>query len=438
MTLPRTMADVLSDHVLFEVESVDRMYLNVYQPKLQYGGGVSAFFVGHRGHKYASSVLMAPITETFVANIHHFIAARGLDLLSFGKGEDKDAIAHRYLADFPGTDGVLFAGRAQEKAWVFRTQKRRNPATGKEYLWLTRATLLVNYFYFYCVDGDFGPFFIKFCSYFPYGAKLCINANHWAQRQAEKAGIGFTPMDNAFAAVDDVPALQAICDSLGEEHIRALLDKWLPILPHPFTADDTTAGYRYDVSIVQAEFSLTQMLDRPVTGRIFLEQMIRDNLDIGRPDKVSLIFGRRIHNGRKRPTPSEFRTRIVTDNVTPAVRVEYKKTKVKQYHKEGRAIRTETVINDPGKAHTLEPTCARWCLKFTGWRAGCLGPGQPRRAGRRRGPCRGPGRRAWDLGWRRDRQAGSPAGSGFRCLPDPAPGPGTGPTPRCAGSWCEW
>ena len=87
---------------------------------------------------------------------------------------------------------------------MFRTQKRRNPATGKEHLWLTRATLQVNYFYFYCVDDDFGPFFIKFCSYFPYGAKLCINGNHWAQRQAEKAGIGFTPMDNAFTAVDDV------------------------------------------------------------------------------------------------------------------------------------------------------------------------------------------------------------------------------------------
>lgn len=115
MTLPRTTADVLSEHVVFEVESVDRMYLNVYQPKLQYGGGVSAFFVGHRGHKYASSVLMAPITEAFVANIHHFINARGLDLLSFGKGEDKDAIAHRYLAGFPGRDGVLFVGRAQEK-----------------------------------------------------------------------------------------------------------------------------------------------------------------------------------------------------------------------------------------------------------------------------------------------------------------------------------
>ena len=166
-------------------------------------------------------------------------------------------------------------------------------------------------------------------------------------------------MDNAFAAVSDVPALQAICDSLGEEQIRALLAKWLRILPHPFTEEDIAAGYRYDVSIVQAEFCLTQMLDRAVTGRIFLEQMIRDNLDIGRPDKVSLIFGRRIHNGRKRPTPGEFRTRVITDTVTPTVRIQYKKTKVKQYHKEGKALRTETVINDPGKAHTFEPTCAR-------------------------------------------------------------------------------
>jgi hypothetical protein len=127
----------------------------------------------------------------------------------------------------------------------------------------------------------------------------------------------------------------------------ALLEKWLWILPYPFTEDDTAAGYRYGVSFVQAEFSLTQMLDRPVTGRIFLEQMIRDNLDLGRPDKISLIFGRRIHNGRKRPARSEFRTRIVTGNVTPAVRVEYRHSKVKQYHKEGRALRTETVINDP-------------------------------------------------------------------------------------------
>jgi hypothetical protein len=178
MTLPRTIADVPSEHVLFGIESIDRMYLSVYQPKLQYGGGAPAFFAGHRGHKYASSVLMAPVTEAFVADIHHFITARGLDLVSFGKGEDKDAIAHRYLAAFPGREGVLSAGRARQKAPVLRTRKRRSPVTGPEYLWLARGTVQVSQFYFHCVDEDSGPFFIKFCSCFPCTAKLCINGSH--------------------------------------------------------------------------------------------------------------------------------------------------------------------------------------------------------------------------------------------------------------------
>ena len=189
------------------------------------------------------------------------------------------------------------------------------------------------------------PFFLKFGTYFPYTAKLCLNGHHWAQRQAGKAGIGYTAMDNAFAAVDDVAGLQAICDSLGPTQIQALLDKWLTILPDPFTTPDR-AAYRYQISILQAEFSLTQMLDTPVSGRVFFEHVIRDNLDIGRADKIGLIFNRRIHHGRKRSTPGRFQTRVITDGVTPSLHADYKHTTIKQYHKEGRALRTETTIND--------------------------------------------------------------------------------------------
>jgi hypothetical protein len=102
------------------------------------------------------------------------------------------------------------------------------------------------------------------------------------------------------------------------EKIDALLRKWLARLPHPFTAADRAAGYRYEVSILQAEFSLTQMLDRPVSGRIFFEQVIRDNLDIGRPDQVGLVFDRRIVTKGRRKTPGRFRTRVLTTGVTPA------------------------------------------------------------------------------------------------------------------------
>src|SRR5262249_25632198 len=202
-------------------------------------------------------------------------------------------------------------------------------------------------YYFYGVDDDFGPFFLKFCSYFPYTARLCINGHEYAKRQAARAGIGFTALDNGFAAASDPAAGQAICDTLTDDKIDALLRKWLARLPHPFTAADRAAGYRYELSILQAEFSLTQMLDAPVSGRIFFEQVIRDNLDIGRPDHVALIFDRRILNGRKRKTPGRFRTRVITDGVIPSLHADYKNAKIKQYHKQGRALRTETTINNP-------------------------------------------------------------------------------------------
>jgi hypothetical protein len=346
MTVARTVADVLADHTLFEVESIDRMYLNVWQPRLAYGGGVQGFFVGHRGHHYASTALMDPMTKTFVADIHGFVAARGLELVHFAKGQRKDDIAQEFLARFTESEGVLFVGRAQEKARVWHTQRRYNTATGGSYAWLVRSQAFINFFYFYCVDDDFGPFFLKFGTYFPYTAKLCINANEWAKRQAAKAGIGFTALDNGFAAVSDVARLQKICDSFGAEHIEALLRKWLRILPNPFTDDDETAGYRYELSMLQTEFSLTQMLDRPVAGRIFFEQVLHDNLDIGRPEQIGLVFDRRIIRKGHRPTPGRFRTRVITEGVVPSLHVDYKNSKIKQYHKEGRALRTETTIND--------------------------------------------------------------------------------------------
>jgi len=345
MTLPRTVADVLSDHVTLEVECIDRMYLNVWQPRLAYGGGVAGFFTGHRGNVYASTALMDPMSKAFVADIHHFIAARGLDLVHFGKGQRKDEVTQRMLAGFTGPDGVLYAGRAREKSNVWRTQRRCH-ADGSSCAWLVRASAFINFFCFYCVDADFGPFFLKFSTCFPFTAKLCINGSEWARRQAAKAGIGFQALDNGFAACQDVPALQEICDSLEPAHIEALLRKWLAILPNPFTAEDEVAGYCYELSVLQAEFSLTQMPGAPVAGRIFFEQVLRDNLDIGRPDQISLVFGRRIITRGRRRTPGKFRTRVVTDGVTPSLHAGYKNSKVKQYHKLGKAIRTETTIND--------------------------------------------------------------------------------------------
>ncbi len=345
MTLPRTVSDVLADHVVFEVECIDRMYCNVYVPKLQFAAGLLGYVQRQLGLPIASTAPLGKITDAFSAAMRRFARDQQVPWVDFVKTQRKDEVMHEHLARFTDDEGVLFIGRAQEKTALFRTERRRD-ANGVSYPWIVKTTGVVNQFYVYAVDAEFGPFFLKFCSYFPYNAKLCINGHEWAKRQATKDGIAFTALDNGFATVEDPAALQAICDRLGPGQVDGLLRKWLALLPHPFTAADRAAGYRYDISILQAEFSLTQVLDQPVSGRVFFEHVIRDNLDAGRPDQVSLIFNRRLIHGRRRSTPGRLRTRVITEGVTPSLHIDYKHTQIKQYHKEGRALRTETTINN--------------------------------------------------------------------------------------------
>ncbi len=198
--------------------------------------------------------------------------------------------------------------------------------------------------------------------------KRGLNGHEYAKRQLARKGIPFEALDNGILSCAEPARVQHICDDLSAEKIDGLLRKWLRLLPHPFTGADRAAGYRYDISILQAEFSLTQVLDRPVHGRLFFEQVIRENLDLGRPEEVRLIFNRKI----TRRTPGSFRTRVVTQDVTPSLNIYYKNTRIKQYHKESRALRTETTINntyDFGIGNprfrggcTISPSCARSAL----------------------------------------------------------------------------
>jgi hypothetical protein len=347
MTLPRTAAEVLSGHVTLEVRCMDRVLLTFRQPRLQYGQGIHGFFCYHRGNQFASSALMMPMTERFAADIRHYIDTRRLDLVRFAKGESKDQVAREYLAGKSGGDQILFVGVAQEKARIWRTSQRRDPATGKRYPWLYQDQAMVNHWYFYGFDAGFGPFYIKFCGYFPYTGQIYLNGHEYAKQQCRKEGIAFTALDNAFGTASDAEAVQRICDGLDDQKIYRFAGKWLARLPQPFTRADEDADYRWQLSVQQVEFSTTMAVDRPLNGRIFFDQLIRDNLDIGRPDKVNIVFGRQIRHRGKSRTPGTFRTQVITSGTCPYLYLFYKKTQVKQYLKEGRALRTETTLNQP-------------------------------------------------------------------------------------------
>ena len=337
----KNVAEILANHVTFELEAIDRMYLNAYVPSLQTGGGFVWFVKTQLGTPVPSTMMVAPMSQRFVAAIERFVAAQGIDLVTFEKGQRKDDVAQQYLESFEREEGVLFVGKAQEKASVFRTEKRRD-GQGKTSPWIIRSTAMVNHYYIYIQDRDFGPLFLKFCSYFPYPAKLCLNGHEWLKRQLTQRGIPFEPLDNGIQSSDEAGRVQRIADTLDATKIDAVFRKWLRRLPHPFAPAHRAAGYRYQLSILQSEFALTQVLDRPLTGRCFFEEVIRENLDLGRPNQMQLIFDWRV----SRRTPGRFRTRVLTEGVVPSLHVEYKKSKVKQYHKEGQALRTETTIND--------------------------------------------------------------------------------------------
>lgn len=345
MSMP-SVAEILQRHVTLELECIDRMLLNVYVPRLQSPGLIAKFFREHRGQLFASSALMAPISRAFVAAIAAFIEQQGIELVRFKRGERKEDVAAEHLARFQGDEGVLFIGVAQEKTRVFRTEKRRNAVTGAAYPWIVPGSAMVNQYYLYAVDRDFGLFFLKLSSYFPYTGRLCFNGHEYLKRQAARADLALEPLENGIASCPRPRDLQRLADGLSAERIERFARKWLARVPRPLSAADRAAGYDYELSVLQAEFSLTQVLDAPLSGRLFFEQVIRENLDLGRPDQVALVFERRVVRRGPRATPGRFRTRVLTEGVRPSLHVDYKHSRIKQYHKEGRALRTETTIND--------------------------------------------------------------------------------------------
>jgi hypothetical protein len=343
------MADystLLRDHVTLTCRSIDRIFLQAYVPKLQTVGWVCQFLRWQRGYAIPSSAAFGKIGDAYVAEVHRFAAAHGIPVLHFAKGENKEQIARPLIdkaAAAGGQGQVVLIGIAQEKAPVWRSWKAKGQEhAAHPHMEWGRQMAFINHFYFYLWDPEWGGAFWKTNAYAPFPIWIWLNGHEWAKRQCEKTGVGYTALDNGFRSCTDPRALQRICDRCGAGAVKSFLWRWVHRLPSPFTAADLRAGYVYDLAFRQFEVSDTRVFDRPAAGRAFLEQVIRDHLDVGRPSSVSLIFDRRVTV----KTPGTFRTKVVTRGVDPQISCYYRASRIKQYFKEHRALRTETVIGD--------------------------------------------------------------------------------------------
>jgi hypothetical protein len=362
-----TVNDVLDGHIGLDIQCLDRIYLNAYVPRLQTSAQVVAFLSTHLGFPFPSPALFNQIGQRFRRAVASYAQANDIPWVRFGKGDDKLAVMRPHLdrQATTGRCGVAAIGVAQEFQRVWAAVEGKT-STGTPRWSFFKADRRVTCYYFYLWDTDFGPAFIKVCAYFPYPGKVWINGHEWAKRQATQAGIAFTALSNGFATCDDPAGLQAICNRLGPGTIEVFIQRWLARLPLLLTDTDRDAGYWWETSMRQVEVSRTIVFDAPRHARGFFEALIVDNLDLGRPHNVEIIFGRRV----RRDTIGTFRTVIDRrDNGGVLLNVFYRHSRIKQYLKDGRAMRIETVVNTPrdlgcqARLHNLDDlqTKARAC-----------------------------------------------------------------------------
>ncbi len=339
-----TISSLLADHVSLRVRSVDRIFLAGYVPRLQCDGQLVRFLNERAGGTIPSPAILGKIGSGYVEQINAFAAANDIAVVRFAKADVKEDVARTHMRKAEREDraGVVMLGIAQEKAWAWRGWRDGGPDAHPHFEF-ARQAVFVNHYYHYILDPEWGPSFIKTNAYAPYPVWVYLNGHEWAKRQAARENIDFTPLDNGFRACDQAQRLAEICDSLSERDVWQFFDRWMrTVLPSPFTTAER-GRYGHKLSVRQIELSDTRVFDRPQAGRAWFEQTIRDQLDLGRPDKVQIIFDRKVTSR----TPGRFHTKVITKGVEPVIQAHYKHSKVKQYFKEGRALRTETTVNDP-------------------------------------------------------------------------------------------
>jgi hypothetical protein len=341
---PVTLADIVAGHVSLEVEGFDRIYLNGWVPALQTSGQVAGW-LHWRGFPVASPAALGRNKELFVQAVRRYAGSNKIPWITFSKGDRKIDVIRPYLeaAERDGISKVVAVGEAREFQWVFDATKKTGPDGGTWFrFWRTER--LVTCYYFYIWDERAGPGFIKICTYAPYPVKVWLNGHEIARRKALAEGIDVTPLANGFASASDPDRLQELCDTIQAGTLQVFFDRWMARIPVPLTAADREHGCWWQLSMRQVEVSRTLVFDDPRRVRAVFEELLAGNMDLGRPENTQIIFASKM----TRPGRWESATRLLNRPDQVTVNLSFKHSRIKIYLKEDRALRVETVINDPG------------------------------------------------------------------------------------------
>ena len=347
----RTLSEIQNNHTLFKLECWDRMFFTWRFPMLMSEGGAAVAIKRVFNVVVAVSFIFKPLRDMLVNRMSELAAEHETDVIWLpSTNQKKDEIATEYLEKFHATkkeEGVVCIVKAQEKQRVLGTRtEKATDGTDRKRASLYFTKNMVNQYYVYFWDKDWGLGFVKLSSYAPFGGNLYVNGHEYVKRQLEQRGIGYEALENGLKSCQRPEVLPGIVSEIGSDSIRRLFRKWtLGVIKHPVINRLKRHNVRYEIYMTQMEYARTSIWDNGKRGLEFFEQLIRENLDIGRPETAGLIFKKRAT--KKVLSCWKFMTQVVTEKVIPVFKFRFKSNIMKLYLKCGIGLRLEAMMNNP-------------------------------------------------------------------------------------------
>jgi hypothetical protein len=331
------MADFVAHHrgmIRFVYSCFDRILFNVFVPAWQCAAVLVGLLTQRRGVQAISKAYLRSVSEEYHRFVQALAERQRIPIERPPKGVRRDEWVAPFYRRLHGQPGIAVILKCREAARIAVSYPTRS---GGHHIELYPR--FVQQYYFYIQDAEFGRLFIRMCPYLPFNARLLINGHEWLACQMRRAGIHFRQHGNAFLTCSAPERLQQLADGLSAQHVIALAQRWLARLAPPLIdAHERRAARDYRLFFSQTEYCCNLIVRRRAPLDRLAERLLDHNRSIGRPDKLAIIFGRRV----SRRTPGGFQTQILDHHLgNPVIRTQYKDQSVKQYVRDHLLLRTE-------------------------------------------------------------------------------------------------
>jgi hypothetical protein len=319
--------------IRFDYSCFDRILLNGVIQVLQN----PACVVGFLKEKRQAARVTPAYFKAISTDYHHFVQAfaekRHVEVLMPPKGVRREEWVEPYYEQLQGQAGIAVILKARENARVAVSFPRQ----GDHVELLNR---FVQQYYFYLQDRDFGRMFVRVCPYFPFSVRICLNGHEWLACRLREEGIAFEQCANAFRTCADPARLQELADRFSPADIEACAHRWLAQLVPFFTERERRhQGFGYRLFVSQVEYCTNLIFESRAALDRLHERLLDLNRSIGQPNKIAMIFGRRI----TKHTDAGLKTQVLDHDLgQPVIRSEYKSSSIKQYARDNLVLRTET------------------------------------------------------------------------------------------------